>query len=1189
MAEPRRVSLTTLPVSAPLLKKKKEEEDEEEEEEEGEKVKKGGISTITSRHTLALFESSEKSCPEFYYPELMRVRKKDAAKYYGTPFNDDKREEEEIETLAKKFEEKYGPKKRRKDRIQDLIDMGYGYDETDPFIDNSEAYDELVPASLTTKLGGFYINSGTLQFRQASESDGDDDFIKDKKKTKSPKKRKLKEGNEKIKKRKKDDGHEKDKKSQKSKLSKQAGRIMPLNVNKEDKKKKKKYMGALGVREMLKKFEKEKEALKKREDVKNLPILQTAAVASHKIDSSSINNISDPLLSLIGSANDGDLLHVASTVDLEIDLDRLLNDSPPGSPLNDFDDGSDPLPTLQHSTMGQIPKQVPTLPEGLPTLLEKCIKELTRAAKASEGEGKQKFFTQDVNNILLNIELQSRELNSQARSGVYAHLASFLPCSKDTLVKRAKKLHMNEQDGRLKEPMQKLKEAIGRAMPNQMSKYQDDCQAHSQAKIAKMMGEDKDQKEKMFSDDDEDDDKMGRRIVGPRKKFHWSDEIRDLLCSVVRTKMAYYEQERNKSQAAEDYLKAFLESEVKPLWPKGWMQSRTLFKESRKVHAYVTSVPTKKKVIAPPKSKVKDHILKTERKLQQSVTSVHSGNAASFVQGPCTSPLTPVNVSVCSSAAQSSSNTTTPQSFSLDDSLEEDLSNNQPSLEDVSEALAALNDAAGSTKNFSPLTSNSLSDKLTVVVSSEEKKHVQKVPTSLSDPPPATQSHSSLNLLAEQALALGQLSQERTSESATSLITAFKNHSSTNSKVFSETLQNKQKHHGLQRLQPHVQSQVSAQATKQYHQTTSHQKSYMSSPSFSTSKLQSSSQTKTTSQLQQRPLIQHLKSSTKTQNFHSVSSSLASNIQTSPSPQRTFGTSIMSVSCTAKHSNAQSSVNQPFKSPMTVVSATKHSSPSSNPIQNITSVQSSVSSSSHLSRQSPSPGQALNRQSPTINVKKPSISQKLTLVAPPGGSNGDSSSGTQGVAKLLTTSLKPAVVNNSTATGTMLSLQATTGAALLASSPSMSLLSPSFNTTNQKITSATLSQASLGMMPGIVPMHFTFPTVLTLGSDSAPKSAVSTDAIVTGPAPGTFHHGLAHSKLYVVESLEGEPGAHLVVWSHLQCSFTGVFMGVGAQKYNSLQNLISMLRSNTNYFLFCLKFCCCSFLFRENYCTEGIC
>ena len=54
----------------------------------------------------------------------------------------------------------------------------------------------------------------------------------------------------------------------------------------------------------------------------------------------------------------------------------------------------------------------------------------------------------------------------------------------------------------------------------------------------------------------------------------WLYLCRNLLCNLVRVKLGCYEREGQNSLSAEDYLKAFMETEVKPLWPKGWMQAR---------------------------------------------------------------------------------------------------------------------------------------------------------------------------------------------------------------------------------------------------------------------------------------------------------------------------------------------------------------------------------------------------------------------------------------------------------------------------------------------------------------------------------------------------------------------------------------------------------------------------------------
>ncbi|XP_059964533.1 ubinuclein-2 isoform X2 [Mesoplodon densirostris] len=636
----------------------------------------------TVRLELVLKDPTDESCVEFSYPELLlcgEQRKKPV--YMEDPFNDDHQERQEVEMLAKKFEMKYGgkPRKHRKDRLQDLIDIGFGYDETDPFIDNSEAYDELVPASLTTKYGGFYINTGTLQFRQASDTEEEE--ITDNQKHKPPKIPKMKEDDIEMKKRKRKEEGEKEKKPRK-KVPKQLG-VVALNSHKSEKKKKR-YKDSLSLAAMIRKFQKEKDALRKESNPKvpvnfstsSLHKTPSAAVALGN-DVSDLNlNSADPDLPIFVSTNEHELFQEAENA-LEMlddfDFDRLLDAASNGSPLSESggENGNTTQPTYASQVM---PKVVPTLPEGLPVLLEKRIEDLRVAAKLFDEEGRKKFFTQDMNNILLDIELQLQELGPVIRSSVYSHLEAFVPCNKETLVKRLKKLHLNVQDDRLREPLQKLKLAVSNVMPEQLFKYQEDCQARNQAKCAKFQTDE--EREKNGSEED-DDEKPGKRVIGPRKKFHWDDTIRTLLCNLVEIKLGCYELEPNKSQSAEDYLKSFMETEVKPLWPKGWMQARMLFKESRSVHNHLTSAPAKKKVIPAPKPKVKECSPKKDQKTPASLVA--------SVGGPSTSSST------SAVASTSSSSTPAQETICLDDSLDEELSFHPPALDLVSEALAVIN------------------------------------------------------------------------------------------------------------------------------------------------------------------------------------------------------------------------------------------------------------------------------------------------------------------------------------------------------------------------------------------------------------------------------------------------------------------------------------------------------------------
>ncbi|XP_057673317.1 ubinuclein-2b isoform X2 [Corythoichthys intestinalis] len=743
MAEPRKVPFVTLSpfhtaaLSTPEVSKKRRREDEAISlgSAFGSEGGGGGFGTAqadaaepaevkpTVRLNLSLSEPSERGSAEFNYIELVLPTPSRPSQVQlaaastvpkglapsldpNDPLADDEKERREVEELARKFENKYGgaSKKRKKDRMQDLIDIGYGYDETDPFIDNSEAYDELVPASLTTKHGGFYINTGTLQFRAASDSEGEDtenNHVK------------LKDGEERVikKRKKKQDGAVlEEKKPRKNKVPKP--RVSSLN--RPEKKKRKKLMkDSLHLANMLRRFTREKEEMRKRNVAgANMPrpqakvpcansaVVNSQPKAANANDCNVADLTSDPaVMSLLGSANN-DVLQ-----DMMGDLDFGMLDSPQPPSPSQGENGS--FSTGLKAGAGRVSQgnvaSPPSLPAGLPGPLLKRIEDLRAASRQFDEEGRKKFFTMDMNNILLDIDLQVQEQPADVRSVVYSHLEAFVPCNKEGLLKRLKKLSLNIQDDRLRTPLLKLKLAVCGVMPEQIARYNMDCIA----KVAKHQSE---EGEKNGSEDD-DEEKPGKRVMGPRKKFVWDDKLRSLLCSLVRVKLSCYELE-GKSTSPEDYLKAFMETEVKPLWPKGWMQGRMLFKESIMAHGHLTGYTAKKKIITTPKAKPKEAAWVQRSTPSAGVTPSPVGQVA---KRPSQSPSEPICL----------------------DSLDDDLA--VPSLDSISQALMILGNAAkGLAQGENPpspdipksVTNPPSTPHVSPLIQQQQKKNLVSTPTS---------------------------------------------------------------------------------------------------------------------------------------------------------------------------------------------------------------------------------------------------------------------------------------------------------------------------------------------------------------------------------------------------------------------------------------------------------------------------
>lgn len=137
---------------------------------------------------------------------------------------------------------------------------------------------------------------------------------------------------------------------------------------------------------------------------------------------------------------------------------------------------------VNDSVVSNITKELIKLPENLPPDILTIVSQLKAAAFNSES-GARSFFNTPSNSKLLRyvslledvchsiLEIHSflllffvcnsklaekaRLLTTSCRLGVYTYLADFLPCSKDTLMKRGRQLLIEEEEKKIEELLNK--------------------------------------------------------------------------------------------------------------------------------------------------------------------------------------------------------------------------------------------------------------------------------------------------------------------------------------------------------------------------------------------------------------------------------------------------------------------------------------------------------------------------------------------------------------------------------------------------------------------------------------------------------------------------------------------------------------------------------------------------------------
>lgn len=110
------------------------------------------------------------------------------------------------------------------------------------------------------------------------------------------------------------------------------------------------------------------------------------------------------------------------------------------------------------------------------------------------------------------IDTAARMKGGAVRNQVYNYLEKYLPCTKQTIMVRAKKIRSQKEEAKTNKILKKLKVAVGNVMPDLLISYEKECVMVNDLKVS-VNGSGKSE----------------QSIKNPKKKFLWTDATRYVI------------------------------------------------------------------------------------------------------------------------------------------------------------------------------------------------------------------------------------------------------------------------------------------------------------------------------------------------------------------------------------------------------------------------------------------------------------------------------------------------------------------------------------------------------------------------------------------------------------------------------------------------------------------------------------